>query len=119
MRYQLRYAAGMYWLLDTCQEGVPYKAPLTMNKTGADIWDMMSEGLDREEIAEKICGEYGTDRATAQRDIEQFQAQLAEYGIEGAEAAGEVRDTEVAGLCCGVRGSNERTGDWRFRQSDQ
>ncbi len=85
MRYQLRHAAGIYWLLDTCQEGMPYKAPLAMNQTGADIWNMMIRGFRMDEIAENLCREYETDRETARRDIEQFRAQLAGFGIEGID----------------------------------
>lgn len=85
MRYQLRYAAGMYWLLDTWQEGVPYCAPLSMNEVGAHIWNMMLQGLDREQIVEALCKEYGAAREIVLPDVEQFQAKLTEYGIERPE----------------------------------
>ena len=86
MRYQLRHAAGMYWLLDTWQEGMPYKAPLTMNETGADIWNMMIKGYDRDKIVNSLCRKYGADREIVERDIMQFRAQLAGFGIEETEA---------------------------------
>ena len=82
MRYQLRYAAGTYWLLDTWQEGVPYKQPLSMNEVGARIWEMTVRGLSREQIVDSLCGEYQADRELVEPDVEQFLAQLAEYGVE-------------------------------------
>ena len=85
MRYQLRYAAGQYWLLDTRQEGVPYKRPLTVNEVGADIWRMMEQGYSREQIVDALSREYQTSRDVVEQDLEQFQAQLAEYGIEETE----------------------------------
>lgn len=95
MRYQLRYAAGIYWLLDTCQDGVPYKKPLPMNEMGAAIWKMMIRGHSREQIATALCQEYRTDRDVVLRDVEQFQAQLAEYGIDMTDhAAGGGRKDE-------------------------
>ena len=36
-RYQIRHAAGQYWLLDMHQEVEDYKAPIVMNETGALI----------------------------------------------------------------------------------
>ena len=81
MRYQLRHAAGMYWLLDTCQEGIPYKKPLSMNEAGADLWNMMMQGLSQEQIAERLSREYGIAGEAARMDVEQFQMQLAEHGI--------------------------------------
>lgn len=87
MRYQLRHAAGMYWLLDTWQEGVPYKKPLSMNEIGADIWNMMIQGLNKEQIVETLCREYQVTRETVHQDVEQFQAQLLEYGIDMSDNA--------------------------------
>ena len=81
MRYQLRHAAGMYWLLDTWQEGMPYKAPLTMNETGADIWNMMIKGYDRDKIVELLCEGRQIDKKEVLKDVIQFQERLEEYGI--------------------------------------
>lgn len=85
MRYQLRYAAGQYWLLDTWQEGVPYRRPLTMNEVGARIWRMMVQGCSREQIVDVLSREYQTSREVVEQDLVQFQAQLAEFGIEETE----------------------------------
>ena len=83
MRYQMRYAAGLYWLLDMEQPGVPYKKPLSMNEVGADIFRMMAKGFGREQIVEELCKEYQMPRSVIMSDVEQFQAELAEYEIEG------------------------------------
>lgn len=85
MRYQLRYAAGLYWLLDTWQEGVPYKRPLTMNEVGADIWRMMEKGYSCEQIVNVLSREYQISSEVVEQDLKQFQAQLAEFGIEETE----------------------------------
>ena len=37
-RYQIRQAAGMYWLLDMEQPGIPYRQPVLLNETGAAFW---------------------------------------------------------------------------------
>lgn len=87
MRYQLRHAAGMYWLLDTWQEGVPYKKPLSMNEIGADIWKMMVQGQDKEQIVMALCREYQVTQEIVLQDVEQFQAQLLEYGIDMSDHA--------------------------------
>lgn len=82
MRYQLRYAAGQYWLLDTWQEGVPYRRPLIMNEVGADIWRMMQQGCSREQIVDVLSREYQIGTNVVEQDLERFQAQLTEFGIE-------------------------------------
>ena len=37
-RYQLRCAAGKYWLLDMEQDGETYRPPLMLNESGAYIF---------------------------------------------------------------------------------
>ena len=37
-RYQLRYAAGTYWLSDTNPEGSVIPRPLELNETATEIW---------------------------------------------------------------------------------
>ncbi len=78
--YQLRFAAGGYWILDMGQEGVPYKKPLSVNEIGADIWKMMEQGMERDEIADRLCREYGAEREIVMEDIEHFQKKLREFG---------------------------------------
>lgn len=85
MRYHLRYAAGLYWLLDTWQEGVPYRKPLTLNEVGADIWRMMEKGCSQEQIVDVLSREYQIPREVVEQDLAQFQAQLAEFGIKETE----------------------------------
>lgn len=82
MRYQLRYAAGTYWLLDTWQEGVPYRKPLVMNEMGADIWRRMEQGCSPKQIVDVLSQEYQISREVVEQDVDQFQADLANYGIE-------------------------------------
>ena len=80
-RYQLRYAAGEYWILDMEQEGVPYKNPLSVNEIGAAIWKMMEQGMGQEEIANSLCLEYSAEREIVLEDIGKFQKMLQEFGL--------------------------------------
>jgi len=84
-RYQLRCAAGMYWLLDMEQAGVPYKPPFTMNCVGADIWEMLKKGKNREQIIEELCIEYQADRSVIEEDTDVFLEQLKQYGVTSDE----------------------------------
>lgn len=81
-RYQLRYAAGIYWLLDMEQSGVEYKRPVPMNECGAYIWKQLQEKRTRKEILEKICKRYEIDRQQADEDIGTFMEQLRQSQIE-------------------------------------
>lgn len=79
--YQLRHAAGQYWLLDMKQSGIPYRQPMSMNDIGAEIWGMMAEGLNRDEIIRRLSEEYEAEPEEIRQDVLQFQKSLAAYGV--------------------------------------
>lgn len=81
-RYQLRYAAGIYWLLDMSQPGYPYRKPLPLNEMGARIWNMLEKGLDAEEITAGLAVEYGISQEEVGKDVREFCQQLKQQGIE-------------------------------------
>ncbi|MBO5337034.1 MAG: PqqD family protein [Lachnospiraceae bacterium] len=80
-RYQLRHAAGMYWLLDMQQPGVPYKKPIAINEMGAQIWNLMQEDKENEAIAKTLSASYGVSPEMILEDVMSFQKQLADAGV--------------------------------------
>lgn len=80
--YELRKAAGLYWLLDLRQSGEHYKPPLAMNEMGAEIFKYRQLGDNEEEIIRKIGSEYDADVETIKRDVTSFLKKLKEYETE-------------------------------------
>lgn len=80
-KYQLRYAAGIYWLLDMEQEGIPYKKPLPLNETGARIWNMRMQGMETEEIVVAMSESHDVPAGEVRQDVQQFLEQLRRYNI--------------------------------------
>lgn len=87
--YQVRFAAGQYWILDMGQEGVPYRKPLAVNGIGARIWEMMERGMDRDGIADCLCEEYQAGRQTVLEDIDRFRGQVKAAGFSFQEGVDE------------------------------
>lgn len=81
--YQLRYAAGLYWLLDMKQEGEIYRRPLSLNETGALIWKRHRQGESPRRIARFLAEEYEVPEQETYSDVERFLQMLAERGITG------------------------------------
>lgn len=77
--YQLRYAAGMYWLLNVKQRGFDYIRPLCLNESGAYLWQMLCEGMDKMKIADRLCNEFGLECEEALKDVEDFLEQLKKF----------------------------------------
>lgn len=80
-RYQLRYAAGIYWLLDMAQEGLPYKKPIPFNEQAAMIWKMIAEGMTLKEIANRLSQLYQISIEETKSDVQEFLEQLRKQGV--------------------------------------
>lgn len=80
-KYQLRHAAGSYWLLCMEQTGKDYIQPVSLNESGAEIWKRLQENYTREQIAEEFHRRFQVPVPDAMEDIEQFVDQLKKQGI--------------------------------------
>lgn len=80
-RWQLRHAAGCYWLLDMRQGLENRKPPLSLNQVGAEIWDFLQQGLEEEAVAEQMSSRYQIDKESALADVRGFLAGLEAQGV--------------------------------------
>lgn len=81
-KYQLRYAAGLYWLIDMEQSGVPYISPVPLNEVGSKIWELIDRELSIAEICEQLSSIYAIPLAQAQKDVSDFIDQLRSKHID-------------------------------------
>ena len=79
--YQLRQAAGAYWLIRMNQSRFAYERPIMLNEVGALIWQQYIQDRTEKEIAESLKQSYGIDAEEAYQDVQQFIGQLKEQGI--------------------------------------
>lgn len=80
-RYQLRQAAGKYWLLDMEQSAGKYVAPVAMNETGALILENFWEENDPSKAAKVLSETYEISLEEALEDVNAFLGQLRKKGI--------------------------------------
>ena len=80
-RYQLRHAAGRYWLLDMQQDGLVYHKPIELNECAAFIWEAYTSGQTQDQIASELQKNYGIPMEPARKDAEQFVIRLREQGL--------------------------------------
>jgi len=78
--YQLREAAGKYWLLHMEQKGIPYEMPLQLNGIGAEMWQLIRAGKTKEQIIDYLIREYSAPEEVKE-DVKQFYYQLENHGI--------------------------------------
>lgn len=80
--YQLREAAGSYWLIDMKQAGKEWRQPLRLNETGALLLKGVYEGRTPEKLAEELAACYGLPLEEMKEDVDAFLAQLDANGID-------------------------------------
>ncbi len=80
-KYQLREAAGCFWLLDMEQDGKNFRKPLMLNKSGAAIWKLLCDGKDPKQIAEYLKKTYDISGDEAKEDVRLFLESLKKEGI--------------------------------------
>ena len=75
-RVTLRWAAGGFWLVDTAQDGRPYRPPVRLNDAGAALWRALAEGTDPAALASALAEAQGIPEDEALGDVRSFIAQL-------------------------------------------
>lgn len=80
-RYQLRKAAGVYWLVDMEQSGAERQGQIMLNESGAHIWERYEHLHTMEAVAEELSREFGIPVEQGLADIGQFFRQLEKQGL--------------------------------------
>lgn len=54
---------------------------ITLNETGAFLWNSMKEETDREALLAALLAEYDVEKEQAERDIDSFLEKVTEAGL--------------------------------------
>ena len=76
----LRTVAGQTVVLPTGDE-LDLNMMITLNDTGAFLWEQLQEETDEDKLVAALLGEYDVDEATARNAVKTFVAKLNENGF--------------------------------------
>ncbi len=79
--FVLREVAGETLLIPAGRTALNLNGMLTLNELGAEIWRMLPEAKNEEEIISKILEEYDAQPEEVRRDVAEFLGKLRELGI--------------------------------------
>ena len=77
----LRTVAGEHMLVPVGDTVFQYNGIFIMTESARLLWDAIVNGKEKEELVSLLLSEYEIDRETAEADVADFLARLAEYGI--------------------------------------
>ena len=69
--YLLRKVAGKNIVVSVGSD-VEFNGMLTLNDTGVFFWELLKNDITKEDMLEKVLGEYDVDSQTASEDIDEF-----------------------------------------------
>ena len=75
----LKEVAGSYIVIPVGQ--VDFTAMITVNETGAFLWELLGNDCDIAHLCAKMTAEYDIDEATAMRDIQSFVKILTDNNL--------------------------------------
>ena len=80
--FVLREIAGVYVIVPTGEAAYRFQGLITVNDTGAFLWEQLQSGEQTEEkLTDALCNEYETDRTEAAGDVAEFLRTLREHNI--------------------------------------
>lgn len=77
----LREIAGDILLVPAGKTALDLNGMLTLNEIGADIWKMLPQVENEEEIVARLVQDYDADPAQVREDVAEFIGHLRELGI--------------------------------------
>lgn len=73
--------AGDVIVIPAEQALVDFKAIITLNETGAYLWELLREDTSKEKLLENMLKEYDVDEKILSADIDEFLSVLEEKGL--------------------------------------
>ena len=81
--FGIKQVADSFVIVPMGERIVDFSAMITINDTGAFLWEKLQNEISVEELADALCLEYDIDKETAQNDVKEFvEVLLAKKVIE-------------------------------------
>ena len=81
-KFILREIAGEYVTVPTGEAAYEFQGLITVNETGAFLWEKLQKDEQTEESLVKVlCEEYETDQTQAEKDVAEFIQRLRQQNI--------------------------------------
>lgn len=77
----LKEMAGSWVVVPVGENMVNFQMMMTLNESGAFLWNQLAEEKTEEELVSALLEEYDTDAETAAADVKEFLQALAEKGV--------------------------------------
>ena len=78
--FVLRRVADTWVVLAIGAESVNFNGMLTLNDSGAMLWELLEKGADCEDLVNALTAEYNVSKEEALTDVDAFYKKLVQAG---------------------------------------
>lgn len=78
--FVLREVAGSWIVLATGKTTLDFNGMISLNDSGALLWQTLENGANRDELIETLMQNYEVERETASADVDAFIKKLTDAG---------------------------------------
>ena len=79
--FALRQVADTWVVLPLGSATADFNGMLTLNEVGAEIWKLLPEMADEEELIQRLLQEYEVEEEELRKDVTEFLDSLRQLGI--------------------------------------
>ena len=79
--FLLREVAGKQVVVPLGKAAVEFPGMLTLNSTGAYLWELLAQEQTEDSLATAFCQRYDVDEATARGCVNRFVGKLRDHGF--------------------------------------
>lgn len=79
--YMLRDVAGNHVVVPMGREAVDFNGMISLNDTGAFLWNLMEEECTRDQLVTAILEEYDATKEQAEQGVDRFIQKVMENGF--------------------------------------
>ena len=79
--FMLKEVAGTNVVVPVGENSVDFNAMITLNESGAFLWQQLAEDCSLESLVEAMTKEYDVDAETAKKDINSFLGVIRNAGL--------------------------------------
>lgn len=70
--FSIKEVADSFVIVPVGERLVDFSAMITVNDTGAFLWEKLQDDISEDALTEALCMEYDVDEATAKADVAEF-----------------------------------------------
>ncbi len=79
--FVLKEVAGAYAVVAVGKRVKEFNGVITLNSTGAFLWNRLEQGATEEQLTEALLKEYEVEKEVAEKDVKRFVQKLAEAKV--------------------------------------